>query len=659
MNSAILLAVDDKPDNLFVLEQIIAEYCPGCKIITAQNAETGLDIARKNSLDIAIIDVQMPGIDGIEMCRLLKANPETANVPIILLTAHRASTDLKVQGLNAGADDFITKPVDSFELTARVKVMLRIKKAEDLLRQEKKGLEKTVSEKSIKLETAEKQYKALFNNVNDPIFVREFEGNILDANQAACNILGYKYQEILKMRTQDFATPENADLLPARTKKLRQQGNLVYESACKSRDGDIIPIEVSGRVSDYNNKPAILTIWRDLREREQAEVEKRHLRSQLQQAQKMEAIGTLAGGIAHDFNNILFPIIGYTEMTMDDVSKTSQAYKNLFEILKAAQRAAKLVEHILTFSRTQSQERAPMKIQFVIKEALKLIRATIPKTINLHQDIDENCGPVLTDPTQIHQIIMNLCTNAYHAMQNQDTGGNIRVALKEVDIRPEDNIELKKNPGTYLRLMVSDTGHGMDDIVKQRIFEPYYTTKEKNKGTGMGLSVVHGIVKSYRGDITVFSKPDVGTTFYIYLPRLDIFQAPQTIPFDKPVIRGNERILLVDDEEQIVLMEEKTLKRLGYHVTSKTSSIDAFELFRKQPEQFDLVITDQAMPNMAGMQLADNLLKIRPDIPIILCTGFSEIVNEDQAKAIGIKEFLMKPVVKKDLAEIIRKVLSN
>jgi len=657
MSNAILLAVDDKPDNLFVIEQIIAGYCPGYKMITAQSAEKGLEIARQTLLDVAIIDVQMPGIDGIEMCRLLKANPKTAYIPIILLTAHKATTELKVRGLDAGADDFITKPIDSFELTARIRVMLRIKRAEDILRQEKKGLEKTVTEKSIQLETAEKQYKALFNNVNDPIFVRNFEGNIQDANQAACSILDYAYEELIKMNMKDIVSPENAGLLPGRTQKLIQQGSLIYESAVRRRDGEIIPIEVSGRVTEYNNKPVILTIWRDIRERKQAEAEKNKLLSQLQQAQKMEAIGTLAGGIAHDFNNILFPIIGYTEMTMDDVPRESQAYKNLFEILTAGKRAAKLVEHILTFSRSRNQERTPMKIHLVIKEALKLIRAAIPKTINLHQDIDENCGPTLADPTQVHQIIMNLCTNAYHAMQN--TGGDMRVALKEVTIKPEDSIALKNNPGTYLRLMVSDTGHGMDNLVKQRIFEPYYTTKEKNKGTGMGLSVVHGIVKSYGGDISVFSKPGAGTTFYVYLPRLDTYKEPQSVNFDTPVSRGSERILFVDDEDQIVSMVEKMLNSLGYNITSKTSSIEAFETFKKQPDQFDLVITDQAMPNMSGMQIAYNMMKIRPDIPIILCTGFSEVVTEEQAKAAGIKEFIMKPIVKRDLAAAIRKVLSS
>lgn len=658
MSSSILLAVDDKPDNLFVLEQIIKEYCPQCRIITAPDAEKGLEIAEQNPLDIAIINVQMPGIDGIEMCRRLKKNPKTADIPIILLTAHKASTDLRVKGLDAGADDFITKPIDSFELSARVKVMLRIKKAEDLLRMENKGLEQKVSETSVQLKTAEKQYKILFNSVNDPIFVRRFDGHILDANMAACKILEYDYEKLLGMNIKDFISPDNAALLDSRTEKLRFQGNLVYESAYRQKNGDIVPMEVSARVSEYNQETVIFTIWRDLRERKQAEAEKHKLRSQLQQAQKMEAVGTLAGGIAHDFNNILFPIIGYTEMTMDDVDKDSLAYNNLYEVLKAAKRAAKLVEHILTFSRSRNQERSPMKIHIVIKEALKLIRATIPKTINLHHDIDESCGPVLADPTQIHQIIMNLCTNAYHAVQ-EDIGGDIRVALKEVNIRPADNIELNKNPGTYLRLMVSDTGHGMNDIVKQRIFEPYYTTKEKNKGTGMGLSVVHGIVKSYNGDISVFSRPGSGTTFYVYLPRLDTYKEPEIDKYDEPVSMGNERILLVDDEDQIVLMEEQILRRLGYKVTSTTSSLDAFELFRKNPYQFDLVISDQAMPNMAGMQLAAGMMKIRSDIPIILCTGFSDIVNEEQAKAIGIREFIMKPLVKRELAQAIRKVLSN
>ncbi len=658
MQGSILLAVDDKPDNLFVIRQLIAEYCSGCTVLTAPNAASGLSLAAESLPDVALIDVQMPGMDGIEMCRRIKADPKTANIPIILLTAHRASTALKVTGLEAGADDFISKPVDGFELAARVRVMLRIKKAEDILRQEKEGLKAAVTERTGQLESIEKRYKILFDNVNDGIIVRSFEGRILDANPAICQRLGYSHEELLGMNIADILSPENANLLTKRMARLRQQGSLVYESAHKRRDGSIFPVESGSRVIEYDGQRMILTVSRDISERKQSEAERNLLQAQLQQAQKHEAIGTLAGGIAHDFNNILFPIIGYTEMTMEDVPKDSLIYQNLTEVLKSARRAAQLVQHILTFSRSTDIEKKPLRLQVIVREALKLIRATIPQTISIHQDIDSNCGPVLANPTQIHQIVMNLCTNAYHAMQ--EDGGELRVSVCEVTVRPEDHIgQLNQRPGPYIRMMISDTGCGMDRNVMNHIFDPYFTTKPPGKGTGLGLAVVHGIVKSCGGEITVYSKPGTGSAFYVYLPRI-ANAAEENAPAPAGDIPcGNERILLVDDEEQIVIMEKKMLETLGYQVTAKTGSLEALEIFRQNPDSFDLVITDQAMPNMPGSRLAENMMQIRPGIPIILCTGFSETFTEKDAKKLGIREFVLKPIVKKDLARTIRRVLKE
>ncbi len=658
MQGPILLAVDDKPDNLFVIRQLIAEYCSGCTVITAPNAASGLALAAKSLPDAALIDVQMPGMDGIEMCRRLKTDPKTAHIPVILLTAHRASTALKVTGLEAGADDFISKPVDGFELSARVRVMLRIKKAEDRLREEKEKLKAAVSRRTGQLESIEKRYQIIFDCANDGIIVRTFEGRILDVNRVTCQRLGYSREELLGMNVAEIITPENAVMIADRSRKLRKLGSLVYESAHKRRDGSVLPVESGSRVIEYEGQQAILTVSRDISERKQAEAERNLLQIQLQQAQKHEAIGTLAGGIAHDFNNILFPIIGYTEMTMEDLPPDSPACRNLAEVLKSAKRAAQLVEHILIFSRSGDMEKKPLRLQTIVREALRLIRATIPQTISIYQDIDSNCGAVLANSTQIHQIVMNLCTNAYHAMQEK--GGELRISVCEVSITPEDHIgELNTRPGPYIRLMVSDTGCGMDWHVQEHIFDPYFTTKPPGRGTGLGLAVVHGIVKNSGGEITVYSKPGTGSAFYVYLPRVSSI-AEEPLPFPAASVPGGkERILLVDDEEQIVIMEKKMLENLGYLVTAKTGSLEALEVFRQNPDGFDLVITDQAMPNMAGSQLAENLMRIRPGIPIILCTGFSETFTEKDAEKMGIRAFLLKPLVRKDLALTIRGVLDG
>lgn len=379
---------------------------------------------------------------------------------------------------------------------------------------------------------------------------------------------------------------------------------------------------------------------------------------QLQQVLKIQAIGTLAGGIAHDFNNILFPIVGYTELTMDEVAEGSVAHNNLAEILKAANRARDLVQQILTFSRQSGQERKPTKVQYIIEEALKLLRASIPASIEIIHEIDEDCRPVMGDATQIHQVIMNLCTNAYQAMQ--DKGGRLTVSLKEVDISYEETVEkIGMQPGKHLRLAVTDEGCGMDASVLDRIFEPYYTTKEQGKGTGLGLSVIHGIVKNHRGDITVNSALGKGSTFQVYLPVIEDDIVATEFEPTNGTAKGNERILLIDDEEQIVSMEQQMLENLGYQVTARTNSEEALREFSQQPQNYDLVITDMTMPHMTGDQLAKKLLDIKPDIPVILCTGFNEDITEEKALAMGIQKFVMKPVIKNDLATTIRTVLDQ
>jgi CheY-like chemotaxis protein len=369
----------------------------------------------------------------------------------------------------------------------------------------------------------------------------------------------------------------------------------------------------------------------------------------------MEAIGTLAGGIAHDFNNILGAIWGYAELAAMDTPDDLPVKTSLQQVLKACGRARDLVQQILAFSRQTEQEERPIKLGPIVKESLKLLRASIPATIKIRQNIDKDSGTVVIDASQAHQVLMNLCTNAAHAMR--ETGGVLEVGLTNTDIDAEQAAQGRDfEPGPYVRLTVNDTGHGIEPCLMGRIFDPYFTTKEKGVGTGLGLSVVHGIVKAHGGTVSVSSAPGKGATFHVYLPRLEARAAREARPAET-LPTGNERILLVDDEETLIQIGRQMLERLGYRVVARTSPIEASEAFRANPDGFDLVITDQTMPNMTGDRLAKQLMAIKPEIPIILCSGFSELTDEKKARAMGIRAYVMKPLVMSDLAQTIRKVL--
>ncbi len=383
--------------------------------------------------------------------------------------------------------------------------------------------------------------------------------------------------------------------------------------------------------------------------------ERKRAAQALQQAQKMESIGTLAGGIAHDFNNILFPIIGHAEMLLEDMPDDTFIQNSLKEIHASALRAKDLVHQILAFARREKSEPKMMRVQPIVKEALKLIRSTIPTTIAITRTIQADCGAVKADPTQIHQIVMNLATNAWHAMA--ESGGELSLRLKQIELGAHDPATPDMPPGAYACLTVADTGMGMDKEVIEHIFDPFFTTKEKGKGTGMGLSVVHGIVKSMNGAIRVHSEPGKGSEFNVYLPVVEALSQSQEIETHNPALGGKERILLVDDEKAILVLEKKALERIGYQVTACNGSTDALETFRAGPARFDLVITDMSMPHMSGDKLALELIKIRGDIPILMCTGFSDRMTDERIKSLGIRELLIKPIVIKDLAHKIREAL--
>jgi PAS domain S-box-containing protein len=384
--------------------------------------------------------------------------------------------------------------------------------------------------------------------------------------------------------------------------------------------------------------------------------ENKNLEARLLQMQKMEAIGTLAGGIAHDFNNVLAAVIGYTEMTKARIDQPD-LHRYLEQVLRACERARDLVSQILTFSRVREQEKKPIDIASLVKESLKMLRATIPSTITFRSKIHPGVYTVLADPTQIHQVLMNLCTNAAHAMRER--GGELGVCLDNVEITPQNKpLHVDLDPRPYVKVTVSDTGTGIAPGIINKIFDPFFTTKETGKGTGLGLSVVYGIVRECGGTVTVHSEPRAGSVFSVYLPAItNIAEVPQDIV--EPIPGGTERILFVDDEEILVEMWRDILENLGYTVTATTGSTKALEIFLSRPDQFDLVITDMTMPGMTGIGLSKEILGLRPAIPIILCTGFSELITEEKVKALGIKGFAMKPLRLRIIAHLIRKALEQ
>jgi two-component system, chemotaxis family, CheB/CheR fusion protein len=395
----------------------------------------------------------------------------------------------------------------------------------------------------------------------------------------------------------------------------------------------------------------------DITERKRTGKEKKTMEAQLIQAQKMEAIGTLAAGIAHDFNNILGAILGYTEMAREASPAGSAIAQDLDKVLEAGGRATNLVKQILAFSRQVIPERIALEPAHLIREALKLLRPALPSTITIKQQLDTATGAILADPTQMHQIVINLCTNAFHAMEQ--TGGVLEITLTDCEICPSEHLKHPGlQPGKFVLLSISDTGPGVPQAIRDKIFEPYFTTKEAGKGTGMGLSIVHGIISAMGGVIIYEGEPGEGATFHAYFPAMEREVAALTMPVET-VCAGHERVLYIDDEEMLAEMGEIMLERLGYKVTVRTSSLEALTTFQNQPDQFDVVITDQTMPGLTGVELSRRMLRIRPEIPIILCTGYSNLVNEEQAKALGIKGFIMKPMTKREIAQLLREVLDT
>jgi PAS domain S-box-containing protein len=503
------------------------------------------------------------------------------------------------------------------------------------------------------LRESEEKYRFLVENATDGITIMQ-DKSVIFSNQKMYSMLGYSQKDIIDtMSLRQFV--HSADqralfryYLEFTKSKKKRDKFLVFRGINKS--GEERLLQVRAVLITWSKRPAVLSFVRDI-------TSQKALEEKVQHALKMEAIGTLAGGIAHDFNNILGAIVLNTELALDDIQVGTETEYALDQVLQASQRAKELVDQILTFSRNAEVNRRRLKIDSIVSETIKMLRAMLPSTIVIRQDITTDIWTVMANPTQIQQLIVNLCTNAAHAMQEK--GGKLDISLQNIVLDQKSINATGLSVGRYVQLIVADDGIGIASENQEKIFDPFFTTKRTGEGTGLGLSVVHGIVLKHRGSVTVKSKLGKGASFRVLLPTIDDGEAA-ILPSEKKITANGrgKTILFVDDEEALIDAGQRMLKRLGYHVKSTSNPVEALKLFRKQPEMFDLVITDMTMPHITGVELAKKIASIRQDIPIILCAGFNERISPERSRTLGIQGFIMKPYTQQEAEKIIREILN-
>ncbi len=646
-NKLRVLLVEDNPgDADLIREMLPSGDDEGFSIHCVQRLSEAVSFLGKEKADLTLLDLGLPDSDGIDTIRIVrKAAP---NVPIVVLTGND-DEQVGIAAVRGGAQDYLLKGrTPGYHLSRVLRYAVQRQTAEDKLRESEQVLRSTL------------------NALSTHIAIVDTQGAIIKTNAA--------WQDYMKdSETANVDRFKNTSYL---------RGNMLHEADAEGEvrfaqgvrsvlggDKDYFEMEYScqcpdkrrwflGRVTPFPGSGPrwAVVAHEDITAIKETEEEQARMAGQLRLKQKMEALGTLAGGIAHDFNNILSAVLGYTELCISDVEKSSQLASNLQEVYQAGCRAKELVNQIVTFARKDEGEMKPTRIGSTAQEVLRLIRSAIPKSIEITQVIDtEAC--VMAIPSQIHQLFMNLCTNAAQAMHGEQ--GRLHVHVREEKLR--ENLlppasDLK--PGRYVKIEIADTGVGIAPHKLDLIFDPYYSTRERGEGTGLGLAIVHSIVKRCGGDILVRSTLGRGTAFSVYLPITPKLALKSPIA-DYNLPTGNERILFVDDELPIIRMGEQSLRKLGYTVTAMNCSVEALDLFKKDPSAFDLVITDLTMPKMSGDRFAAAIAGAMPDLPIILCTGYSRKQDQDRLAQTGIKACLAKPVALKTLAETVRRVLDD
>lgn len=492
----------------------------------------------------------------------------------------------------------------------------------------------------------------------DLFFWVQEDSRILYVNPAVCNALNYTLDELCDMQVGDFDLGLPHEAWPDFARKLKDMGTYRFESRLRGKDGRIFPVEITANHLQFESKDNFFAYARDISDRIRAEKDHKKLELQLAQAQKLEAIGTLAGGIAHDFNNILSSVIGFAELAKLDLPEhAAEPRAHMGQVIKAGLRAKELVQHILTFSRHTKTEKHRLHPAPVIKEVSKLLKSTLPASIEVRVNLEDPDLAVLGDPSQIHQILMNLCVNAVYAMT--DDGGRLEIGLRKARVDRHESVKSEElAPGEYLELTVSDTGPGISNEILDWIFDPFFTTKPRGKGSGMGLSVVHGIVKAMDGTIVVESEPGSGTLFRVILPVQAVSREDPRAAGDKALRPGRGKILFVDDEKDLTLATGKLLRKLGYDVITAANGLAALDTFTAQANDFDLVITDLDMPGITGIELAKQIVAVRPEVPIILCTGFASEFTQESLDELGIRSLIRKPVIPSELSTVVNAVIA-
>ncbi len=779
-----LLLVDDKRANLDALAAVLHAEMPGCRVLMTSSPEKAFVLAADGTVDCAVIDLNMPEISGIELCRRLKADPRTDYFPILLTTDENTDARTRVAGLEAGADDLLDRSSEPVELMAKIRVMLRINRAEKELRAVNRRLAEVAEGRARDLHEVDQRHRLVFDASGEAIIVFEVKaggvaGRVLEMNDTACRWLGYSREEAARLTLRELSTPDRVQGLQGRIESILQHRQLTFETPLLGKDGRQLPMSITAGVIDTAEGRAIVAVaryategagpqdheynflaemgqmiydcnimtgkitwggavtqvmgytpaemramgWRrwqrrihsedrsrvlarlsealetvgryqmeyrvlhrsgderhiedtgvalpgengravrvigamkDVTARIGMEEERRRLEHEMQHSQRLESLGVLAGGIAHDFNNILAGIIGLTDLAIRDLPAKSRPRGDLVEALQAAHRAKDLVKQILIFSRQSGRERAPIYLHIIAREAIKLLRATLPANIEIIDSVDVGSGTAMANAAQVHQVLMNFCTNAAHAMKKKGGRLEVKVANVEVDERLAAG-HPKLHVGPYVRISVSDNGHGMSPAVLTRVFDPFFTTKGPGEGTGMGLAVVHGIISDHEGAVMAESRVGVGASFHAYLPRVANMAVEET-PRVEHLSGGRERILFVDDDEAVLRFANLALPRLGFTVTLCKNAQEALDAVDRSVIGFDIAITDQIMPGMAGTDLAAELTRRRPGLPIILFTGYSDQMPSAQWRDAGIRSVLVKPVTVKDLVDEIRRVIGD
>ena len=546
-------------------------------------------------------------------------------------------------------EEFI-KVLDSFSTV--LALVLRI----SLLYENQEAL---IKERTKELSKSEKLFRSLTEVSPVGIFRTDIDGYILYVNERFLEITGFLKDELIEKKLEDLIYLEDLLLVREKWKNLiKDVKTLEVEFRLKKRNSEIIWLlaQIAAETDECDGVIGNIGTITDITERREGERIQERLEKQLRQSQKMEAIGTLAGGIAHDFNNILGAIIGYAELALDDSNQGSLQYENLLGLLRGGKRAKDLIRQILTFTRQREEEKKALKVSNIIKEVVKFLRASLPSTIDISHDIKSD-SLIMADATQIHQVFMNLCTNSAYAMKEK--GGVLKINMRNFE-QEEDAISLydRLKAGPYVKITVSDTGCGMDRHIQERIFEPYFTTKKTGEGTGLGLAVVHGIVKGHGGDITVFSETGKGSIFQIFLPRINNKVTPSGhLSWVLP--GGEEKILFVDDEKDLLYVTARRLEKLGYKVLKINNPLEALDVFKKDPFYFDLILTDHTMPVISGIDISKEVFSIRPDIPVVLSSGYIDSIDCSSFENTSIKEFIKKPFDMEELARKVRKALEK